>query len=390
MASYPKRPRRRASREGSIYYVESEQRWRAALTWTDEAGKRHRRQLSGRTQAEVRRRLGELRTALDRGLAPVRTDTLGAYLSGWLERERQRIRPSTWRGREMHVRGYIVPALGSVTLSKLTPAHVERMTADLVDSGRSPRTASHARVTLRRALADAMRDGQVHRNVAALARPPRVTRRTIEPGRDYLDAAQLRRLLAVATEYRVGALVTLAATTGLRQGELLGLAWEDVDWEAATLTVRRTMARAWGGGYELSAPKTNRSRRAVHLAAVAVDALRREQREQEAAKAGAGSAWQDVDRLVFTDAIGRPLYPTAVHRTFRELLTAANLPMVPFHGLRHSTATALLSAGVPLRVVSDLLGHSGIAITADFYAHVERDLRRDAANAMDRALGADR
>ena len=389
MASYP-HPRRRANREGTIYHVASENRWRAALTWTDEAGKRHRRTVSGKTQAGVRQRLGQLRSDLDRGLAPIRTDTVGAYMVAWLDREKQRIRPSTWRGREMHVRGYIVPALGITPLSRLTPAHVERMTADLVASGLSPRTASHARVTLRRALSDAVRDGLVHRNVAALARPPRVTRRTIEPGRDYLEAAQLRRLLAVAAEYRIGALVTLAATTGLRQGELLGLAWEDVDWDAATLTVRRTMARAWGGGYELSAPKTNRSRRAVHLAAVAVEALRREQREQAAAKDAVGSAWQDTDRLVFTDAVGRPLYPTAVHRAFRELLTAAGLPMVPFHGLRHSTATALLSAGVPLRVVSDLLGHSGIAITADFYAHVERDLRRDAADAMDRALGADR
>ena len=389
MASYPP-PRRRANREGTIYHVPSENRWRAALTWTDEAGQRHRRTVSGKTQAGVRQRLGQLRSDLDRGLAPVRTDTVAGYMVDWLEREKQRIRPSTWRGREMHVRGYIVPALGKVPLSKLTPAHIERMTAELVASGLSPRTASHARVTLRRALADAVRDGLVHRNVAALARPPRVTRRTIEPGRDYLDAAQLRRLLAVATEYRVGALVTLAATTGLRQGELLGLAWEDVDWESATLTVRRTMARAWGGGYELSPPKTNRSRRSIHLAAVAVEALRREQREQGAARDTAGSAWQDIDRLVFTDSIGQPLRADAVSHTFHRLLAAAGLPRVPFHGLRHSTATALLSAGVPLRVVSDLLGHSGIAITADFYAHVERDLRRDAADAMDRAMGADR
>jgi integrase len=379
--------RRRANREGTIYHVPAENRWRAALTWTDDAGKRHRRIVSGKTQAEVRQRLSTLRADMERGMAPVRTDTLAGFLTGWLEREKQRIRPSTWRGRELHIRGYIIPAVGTVPLSKLTPAHVERMTAELVASGRSPRSAAHARVTLRRALSDAVRDGIVHRNVAALARPPRVTARTIEPGRDYLDAPQLRRLLAVAAEYRIGALVTVAATTGLRQGELLGLSWDDVDWDAGILTVRRTMARAWGGGFELSAPKTGRSRRSVNLATVTAEALRREQREQNAAREAAGTAWQDTDRLVFTDAVGRPLYATAVHRAFHELLRAAGLPRIPFHGLRHSTATALLSAGVPLRVVSDLLGHSGIAITADYYAHVERDLRRDAADAMDRALG---
>jgi integrase len=146
------------------------------------------------------------------------------------------------------------------------------------------------------------------------------------------------------------------------------------------------MARAWDGGYALAEPKTGRSRRTIHLPAAAIQALRREQREQEAAQSAAGSAWQDRDGLVFTDAIGRPLYPTAVHRAFHALLKAAGLPPVPFHGLRHSAATALLSAGVPLRVVSDLLGHAGIAITADYYAHVEKQLRRDAADAMDRAL----
>jgi integrase len=263
------------------------------------------------------------------------------------------------------------------------------MTTDLIASGRSSRTASHARVILRRALADAQRDGLVHRNVAALARPPRVTPRTIEPGRDYLEAAHLRRLLAVAAEYRIGALVTVAATTGLRQGELLGLTWDDIDLAAGTLTVRRSMARSWDGGYELAAPKTNRSRRTVYLAEPTIEAFRREQREQAAARDAAATAWQDTAGLVFTDAVGRPLYPTAVHRAFHELLTAAGLPSVPFHGLRHSTATALLSAGVPLRVVSDLLGHSGIAITANYYAHVEKDLRRDAADAMNRVLGGE-
>jgi len=192
--------------------------------------------------------------------------------------------------------------------------------------------------------------------------------------------------LAVATEYRIGALVALATTTGLRQVELLGLEWRDIDWDASTLTVRRSLALAWGGGRELAETKTGRSRRTVHIPELALEALRREQREQLAAKLAAGDAWQDQAGLVFTDSIGRPLYRTAVHRAFHQLLEAAGVPSIPFHGLRHSAATALLAAGVPLRVVSDVLGHAGITITADFYAHVERSLRRDAAEAMDRTL----
>lgn len=388
MAAY--QPRKRANREGSIYHVAGENRWRGALTWTDADGRQRRRVVSGKTQAEVRGRLSELRSDLEHGKAPVAADTLAAYLPGWLERERQRIRPATWRGREMHVRLYLLPALGRIKLDKLTPAHVERMTAELVARGLSPRSAAHARVTLRRALGDAVRDGLVHRNAAALARPPRVERRPLEPGRDYFDAAALRRLLAVAAEYRIGALVTLAATTGLRQGELLGLAWRDIDFEAGTLTVRRNMARAWGGRYELGETKTPRSRRTVTLAAAASAALRREQREQDAERTAAGALWQDVDGLVFTDPLGRPQYRTAVHRGYHELLTAAGLPSIPFHGLRHSFATAALAAGVPLRSVSDALGHSGVAVTADFYAGVTADMRRETAAALDRILGTDR
>jgi integrase len=119
---------------------------------------------------------------------------------------------------------------------------------------------------------------------------------------------------------------------------------------------------------------------------VALTALERQRDRQATAQESAGTAWQDRDRLIFTDAAGRPLNRVNVHRAFHELLAAASLPSIPFHGLRHSTATALLTAGVPLRVVSDLLGHSGIAITSDYYAHVEPALRREAADAMDRAL----
>ena len=147
------------------------------------------------------------------------------------------------------------------------------------------------------------------------------------------------------------------------------------------------MARAWGGGVELAEPKTRRSRRTIHLPAPALAALERQGDRQATVREAAGTAWQDRDRLIFTDAVGRPLYRVAVHRAFHELLDTAGLPSIPFHGLRHSTATALLTAGVPLRVVSDLLGHSGIAITSDYYAHVEPTLRREAADAMERTLG---
>lgn len=384
-----KQRRHRGNGEGSLYYVKSEDRWRGALSWTDEAGIPRRRTVSGK-YADVRRRLAKIRADLERGLTPAATTTLADFLARWLLASRQRVRPSTWRGYEQYVRSHIVPALGKLTLAKLTPADVERLTAGMAARGLSPRTASHARVVLRRALADATRDGLVHRNAAALARPPRVEQTELR----YLDRAELRRLLAASESDPLGPLVTLAASTGLRRGELLGLAWSDVDLDAGRLTVRHSMARDWPRvvngrqreTWKLAEPKTPRSRRTLHLPAVASAALRRQRERQDGARAAMGDDWQDRDRLVFTDPLGRPLNVHSVTHGFHRLLDAAGLPSLPFHGLRHSAATALLAGGVPLRVVADQLGHSTITLTANTYASVVPELRRDAADAMDRAL----
>lgn len=386
MAGYPTRSRRRANGEGSIY--EYRGRWRGAVTWTDTAGIRQRRTIAGKTQAEVRRALAELTAQLDHGLAPPAPQTVADFLAGWLEASRQRVRPSSWYRAEQAVRLHLAPAIGRLPLAKLSPSDVERVTAGLIASGRSPRTAQIARSTLRRALADAVRDGLVHRNVAALARPPHVPVRSLTARRDFFEPADLRRIVNEAKVHPLGPLVALAASTGLRLGELAGLAWAAVDLEARTLTVRRSLARSWEG-WALAEPKTARSRRTINLPAAAIAALERQRALQEAARAAVGSAWQDKDGLVFCDALGRPLRGPDVNHAWHRLLDAAGLPSIPFHGLRHSAATAMLAAGVPLKVVSDQLGHSTITVTADRYAGVVPEQRREAAAAMDRALGVE-
>ncbi len=324
------------------------------------------------------------------GALPTGTTT-AEYLAGWLDRGKANVRPSSWRQRDQYVRTYMLPTIGSIPLARPVPADVERMTTALVADGKAPRTAAGVRVILRRALGDALRDGMVARNVAALARPPHVPTRDLKAGRDYLDTADLRRLIVASEAHPLGPLVTLAVTTGMRQGELLGLSWADVRLGGtSSLTVRRSLARSWEGAntWAVGEVKTARSRRTINLPAAAVDALHRQRERQDAAREAAGSAWQDRDGLVFTNSIGQPLRGYNVTREFHGLLDGAGLPSVPFHALRHSAATALLTAGVPLRVVSDLLGHSTIVITANVYAAVVPELRREAADAMDRALGS--
>ena len=301
----------------------------------------------------------------------------------------------------MHVRCYLTPTLGRLPLARLTPAEVERTLAGFLTSGRpqrpekrtrgrqnaggiSPLTVRHIRATLRRALADAVRDGLVGRNAAADARPVYVPHRPVS----YLEAPHVRHLLDATEADEYGPLYTLAVSTGLRLGELLGLGWADIDLSAGTLTVRRSLALAREGGWALSQPKSTRSRRTIPLPALARDALGRQRERQDAVREVAGSAWQDQDGLVFTDAIGRALHPHVVSAAFQRARDAAGLPRVRFHDLRHSAATLMLAEGVPLAVISEWLGHAGIAITAAHYAAVVPELRRDAADAMDRAIGS--
>jgi len=394
----PTRVRRRSAGEGSVY--ETERGWRGAVTWTEPDGTRRRRVVSGATSAVARDKIDALRRELRLGtLAPAGPAlTVGDFLAGWIEGHRREVRPATWRGQEMHVRVYLIPALGRLTLARLAAADVQRALSAFEVSGRpdrpanrtrgrqnaagiAPQTVRHIRTTLRRALGDAVRDGLAGRNAAAEARPSYVPHRPVT----YLSAADLRKLLDATREDALGPLYALAATTGLRLGELLGLAWADV--VDGSLTVRRSLARAHGGGWALAEPKSARSRRTIPLPLRAREAIETARTRQRFARNAAGSAWQDRDGLVFTDVVGRPLAPEFVSREFGKARDLAGVPRVRFHDLRHSAATALLAEGVPLAVISEWLGHSGIAITASAYAAIVPELRTAARDAMDRALG---
>src|ERR1035437_4409266 len=238
-----RKERRRSGGEGSVH--DTAGAGCAAGPCTDDEGARHRRVVRATTSQAARDKLDDLRRELRLGtITPAGTGTVAEHLSEWLERERTRIRPSTWREREQHVRAYLIPAFGKVSLARLTPIQIERAMARFVQAGRpkdgetlpggrpprpvSPLTVRHVRATLRRALADAVRDGRVGRNAAADARPPYVPHRPV----GYMSAPDVRRLLDATRDDALGPIFALAASTGLRLGELLGLAWPDVDFVA--------------------------------------------------------------------------------------------------------------------------------------------------------------
>jgi len=262
------------------------------------------------------------------------------------------VRPVTFAKYEQIVRNHAKPALGRLRLQTLTPAHVCGLYREKLDSGLSPSTVQYIHVTLNKALKQAVADGLIPRNVCEAVKPPRPQKREIAP----LSPDQARRFLEACQGERLEALFVLAVHTGMRQGELLGLHWEDVDLEAGALRVRRALAQT-NDGPVLTAPKGAKSRRRIKLTGAAVEALKRHKAAQNAERLRFGGLWEDRG-LVFPNRTGR------------------------FHDLRHTCATILLSRGVHAKLVQELLGHATISITLDTYSHVLPGMDDGLADAM--------
>ncbi len=275
---------------------------------------------------------------------------------------------------------YIVPALGRIPLGKLSPQNVEAFLNDQRKAGLSPRTVQYLHATLRRALGRALKWSLVPRNVATLVDAPSTRRKEVEP----LTPEEARVLLDAIKGERMEALYSVALAVGLRKGEALGLRWADVDLDAGTIAVRRSLQRA-GGRLQFVEPKSTRSRRTVALPNAAITALRTHRARQLQERLFAGPKWQEQG-LVFTTTIGTPLEPRNVTRHFHRTLTRTGLPPKRFHDLRHTCASLLLAQGVHPRVVMEILGHSQIGLTMDTYSHVIPALQREAAGQMDAVL----
>lgn len=373
---------RRGPNEGSIHQ-RKDGRWVGSAHMGYEPGRRVRKHVFGKTRAEVVEKLKPLLKARDdQRPVPDARLKLGTFLRTWLEDvARPSIRASTYSSYHDIVELHLVPGLGHIRLAKLSPADVQAFLVHKQASGLSASRVHYLHRVLRRALSIAERWSLVSRNVAKLVDPPRLSKREITP----LTPGQAAVLIASSKDHRLHALWVTALGTGLRQGELLGLRWEDVDMDGGRLSVRHTLQRV-DGVLTLLEPKTERSRRTIALPEVVLAVLRAHLTHQKMERLVAGSGWVMTDH-VFTTRRGTPLDAATVTRCFQRGLKAAGLPHRRFHDLRHSAATFLLAQGFTLEDVKNLLGHSSIVLTSNTYGHVLERRQKQVAKGMDAVLG---
>jgi integrase len=372
---------KRGHNEGSIY-KRADGRWAGTLTLGYENGKRRRKTYYGDTRKEVQEQLTAALRAQQQGL-PITSDrqTVGNYLERWLtDSHRATIRTKTYVSYRYIIHSHLIPSLGRVVLSKLVPLDIQEFLNAKLASGLSARTVQYCHAVLRAALEQAVRWDLVPHNVAKLVKAPRVRRSEIRP----LDPEQAYRLLDVVRGHRLEALYTVALAIGLREGEALGLRWEDVDLAAGTISVRVALQRLQGA-LRLEEVKSAGSRRLITLPHVAVSTLEAHRIRQTQEQAMLGAKWPESG-LVFTSTRGTPLEPRNIVGTFHRMLAQAGLPHKRFYDLRHTCATLLLVQGVHPRVVMEILGHSQISLTMNTYSHVVPTLQKEAARRMDDLL----
>jgi integrase len=355
-----------------------------------ENGKRKRKwHPAGRTRREADDKLIEILGAIKRGVYvdPSRTTVTDYLEQTWLPAIRATIKPTTYQLYETVVSAYIKPHdLGGMRLQEVRGAHLNALYAKLGESGRkngqplAPKSIRNVHTLLYSAFRDAMKWDLLARNPAEAADPPIVPRKA--PA--HWTADRVGAFLEATADDRLAPLWLMYASTALRRSEALALRWSDVSLEHGRASIHRSLAFIKGQPL-FTEPKTPASQRTVPLPTETVAVLKAHRKRQAAERLAAGELWQDLD-LIFALEDGSPIPPGRVTKTFVRAVKRAGLPHLAPHGLRHTFATVALEAGVLTKIVTDILGHSSVAITADLYSHTTEPSTRDASDRVASAM----
>ena len=373
------------NRNGNTYEY-----WEARITtgYDPGTGKQIQRSITGKTQREVSQKLREVTTEIDRGIYQEPSKlTLNQWLATWSQEYLNSVKESTAFLYTENIRLYIAPALGAVRLEALTTPMIQHFYNQLV-SGTKDRNALSAKTVknihgvLHKALQQAVAIGYLRFNPSDACVLPRASKAKITP----LEGDQIPAFLEEIKGHKHQVLYTVALFTGMREGEILGLMWNCVNFENNTILVDKQLRRSQekGGGYYFSPPKNNKSR-TITVAPSVMRLLRLHKQEQAAQRLAVGPGWVDPS-LVFTNEIGDRLSYRTVYDCFKRIMAKIDAPNVRFHDLRHTYAVMSLESGDDVKTVQENLGHHSASFTLDVYGHVTERMRKQSAERMERVF----
>lgn len=364
--------------------------WEARFTtgFDPSTGKQKQRSITGKTQKEVAQKLRQFTAELDNGTyhEPSKM-TVGEWLDIWKDEYLMSVKPRTQDSYTATVNTHLKPAFGAMKLELLSTHDIQRFynrlrNGDKTQAALSPKTIRNIHGVLHKALEQAVDLNYIRTNPASKCRLPKVEKTEIKP----LDSDQIKAFLGACKGHPYEYVYVVTLFTGLREGEVLGLTWDCVNFNKGTITINKQLLRKRrsDGTYELASPKNGKSRY-LTPAPYVMDILQAQKHRQTAWQEQAGSAWEQTG-LVFTNELGHNLSAQTVYLHFKKLAEQIGCQNARFHDLRHSYAVAALQSGDDIKTLQENLGHHTAAFTLEVYGHVTEQMKRDSADRMQRFI----
>ena len=380
------------ARGGGTIRKRSDGRWEARYTlgFDPKTGKQVQKSVYGATQKEVRQKLTKVLAEIYDGsyIEPC-SMKLGEWLDIWLQDYTINIKPATHSAYDQHVRVHIKPELGEIHLTEITPVMVQRLYNKLLNERKlSPKSVKNIHGVFHRAMEQAKRLGFLRVNPLDAVILPRVEKRQVSTLADDYLAKFLNAIKG--DPYELVLFVTVF--TGMRQGEVLGLTWDCIDFFNHTILVNKQHNKVKGDTEFRFSSLKNEKIRVITAASDVMDALRKQRQKQEEWAKAAGCIWDNRDNLVFTTQTGRYINNTRLYRKFKEIAKQIGLEKLRFHDLRHTYAVNSLRAGDDIKTVQENLGHATAAFTLSTYAHSTPGMKRESAARMEqfiKSIGVD-
>lgn len=380
----PRKSNTRAAAGAGTIRQRTDGTWEGRLTVGVDpgTGKPVRKSVYGKTQAEVRKKMTATQRAIDNGTYQA-TDktTVSEWLNTWMETFcKAKLKPLTYSSYEVAIRRHIKPAIGALRLQAVRGVHVQKMYNSMSDVGLSPKTIKNAAAILHKAFSVAMKQGMVHVNPCDAAELPKAQRKEIKP----LTDAEIPLFLAAIESSSLKNAYALCLFAGLREGECLGLSWDQVNFETKRIIVSQQLQKekCKNARYYIAPTTKSGKPREIQPPDIAFQYLKAERRRQSENQLAAGQLWNNPDNLVFTDEFGKHIAIMTFYKRFKKIAASIGRPDARPHDLRHTAATVAIASGADVKSVQDLLGHATASFTLNVYAHTSDQMKKDTAARM--------